>query len=63
MSPSVALAHLLHPPSFKVASSHSTFGAGASSQAFESALHYLPAAHTGSQAVHSYLKYVAAVVP
>jgi len=53
MSPSVALAQVLHPPSFKVASSHATVGAGLSSQAFESNLHYLPSAHTGSQAVQA----------
>lgn len=53
MSPSVALAQVLHPASFKVASSQAIVGPGASSHPFSLALHYLPEAHTGSQAVQA----------
>jgi len=48
----VALAQVLHPPSFKVASSHLTSGAGGSLQADPSALQTFGEAHSFVQASH-----------
>lgn len=56
MSPEVALAQVLHPASFKVASSQATVGAGGSSQSDPSFLQTFPPLQVLVQAAHSYLK-------